>query len=1242
MGAGGQTDFGGLAQAGMGEGFAKGVESGLEQYNKGVDKKVAQANMYLNNFIAPNLERLSKPLPRPSADASPEEFDAWIKQETARRNQFDMVQGQAGNYLKITNSPLSVEEFTGLFYDSSSALDPEQFASIVQNQGKFNNLTTQLTGLRQKILEIEDPTGKDKDLYDTYVNQYNTLIKDSGYAELYKTQRGVDYVEMVGTEEETRARRMGRINRRDAQVLETALSVVEDPAIQAKLQMLYQNGISLSTIDPDTGKTFLQGINNAIDLQSLETRIESGDEKAIISALQKISVMPDEEKALLTGQAAELWNQYNAYKTDPNSVPLGANKSAFQKLTLVDQSVTQGANTIKLQGIEYEIKGVTLANGQLDYLAAFGELAKNGNPAVLLAKPEFFARMREQNPNLTDEELETMFQSTVVDGLADYDKRMAQEFRLKEQTILEMDLNNNSVVYDRVEDGSFHLMGFFQTDADGNFVGVDKDNPMYQRILAANGGALSDEILRTWFNKSKENLSNKDTLTQQAVQRGAAEVRSARAQATVMEVEAKWADLFKSEEFKVLSSEAQIAKVNAMFAGPMAQAELATAMGAAVEALGVGILDDPAWKTMLEDKLGVTGYANAKNYLTAREAYRVSSEENSLTIQGQQITKANNDEFDRMFANPRAWVNQPEAVARIARAAGIDPAQAQAALAELAMEGKTLTGLQIETLRFNMFAENQRLDLEKAGLQLQQDRFAWDQTTDARDYARGVYEFDTSMEFQYTQFRADQSFRDRQFQYQVEQDIKDYGLRVRQLDLSEADSIRNFQAMFLSPLNQKLSITTEQLMTAQSDFKELVNNNPAASFISTNITWVPQPDGTVKAVPKNAAAQATFNTLNNNGTIAQIEEAKNRVVTLQAELDAGKALYDTVVAQGTELLGNFDVPSGPRSMTASTATQTSFNPRTYASQAPTTHGRATANFVTRAAAGQFTSTYANIANPNYCTTFIQAYLGQTVNVPGGVPGGFGSSGANGLKAALVSRGATVKNGSGPGGRLTGNDIRKLPDGTLLFQNTGESAGHTAMVLNGMVVQNSIYTNDKTLYGAIGVMDPDAFANTFYTSAVEIPESWKRNRGSTGVTPPRGGSSTSSPSTPTRSANASRYTGLNNQFAPSLPSVGQFLSSKIGAGVRMAASPGGASGLTYRVSNNRYAVISDSKVATQAVDVLATQFGSHYQSVTGTSLRSAYNKNPQSVRNMLVTELKNAGYSGDLNGFVTRWFRSRSW
>lgn len=1240
MAAGG-SDFSGLVQGGMGQGFAQGVQQGTDAYNRGVDRKTAQANTYLTQFIGPNLQRLSQGLPRPGPDATQDEWDKWVQAENARRGQLDVLFKQSDTYLKQTGSPVSAEEWRGLWYDPNSAVSAEDWNAISKDYASFRTVNGNVQRLQQELAKI-DPV-EQPELYAQKKAQYDKYKKDNNYEARWSKITGASYVEFVGGEGETQARRNDLMVANDQKLL-SGLFNSSDPAISGLARQLFQAGKPLDSIDPSTGKPIRDTVMAMLDKEGLDNLIEKGGQEGIQAALQRIGAMTDAQRQDLTPQAAQLWNQFKAYQQDPNSIPIGPNKTVFNaykqsdfKTTQEGQAVDQGALNLKLssQALQQGVNNLTLSGQAIDKnkrdaIFEIGAQAAQGNALVGSMRSEFDGLL---GPEIPADVKDKLWDDGVIKPLQAYTDKQAQNFKYVESQLVGMQLNNSNTLQDTITKGQFHLTGMFKVGADGKTY-IDKDSEVYKRVVQVQGNP-SDAALITWYDQSLKNYNNLDTKTQQDLRIGAAQVRTAEANAKITEVDAHYASTFADLKRKDMTYSVIQSRVQSEIAGAQAKGQMAVLMAQAVEQGGVGILDDPAFKADFTKALGGDkAYAAAKSYLTAQQSYKLKAQQNQLMAQA-------NDEFDRMFKSPEAmrmYLSDPKKVEQIAKNAGLSPAAVKSALAQMISENKTMTDLQIKDMRFSIYAREQGLDLQwkqfyadqeqrtiSNGFQFSQDKLAWEQFADSKKW------------------------RDVQWQADVMRDARDYRFRLTQQGDDRAASIRQYQAMFLGPLQESLQITQNQLATAQGEFNKMLEGTPYKDFVNSNITWTRQSDGTYKASPKNAGAKATFDSLVRNGTISALEAGYTKVQGFQADLTAGQNIYQQLIQGGKDSFGDGvgDMPTVPGRQGSVKPGGATLDFKAYKANPSSKQGDDIANFVISAANGQQSKTYPNITAPGYCTTFVQAMMANVMNVPGGIPTG-GINGANGFWNGILAKGASQVKGTGAGGSLSVNDIKNLPDGTLLFQKDGTREGHVAIVLNGVVVQNSRYSDNK-INGAIGTMSLQSFISAEDTFAVTIPSSWYKN-GAGNITPvakpatPTGGTSGGNTAQPPRPVQG-KYSNGDGGFRPDVVSITSTLGNQLNksnSGVRMAASPGGNTGLTFQVAQGRYAVITNDNVARDAIGRVATQFGIHFSQQMGSPLSVAYRRNPQQVRNALVVELKQAGFTGDINRYLDSWLKSKGW
>jgi len=1289
------SDYGGLAQGQIGQGIAQGVQQGTDNYNKGVDRKAAQANTYLTNFIGPNLARLGRPEPRPDADAPPAEHQAWARREAARINQLNTLLKQSQSYLKDTGSPLSEQEWAGLWYDPTSITDPQELAAIGANASTLTRINEQRNQHLQRLASITDVTSP---AYAQALKEYNTFLTDSNYGAVYKSATGVDYREVVGTPEFIQASQKAKVKSADEQWL-LAMSRSSNPDIASMATQMLQNpNFDLDVKVGDTGKSARSILQGLIKNEQLDEMITSGkaeDYATAIATLDNMAATDPERFAALPASVKTFYTQVQAYRQGDTSKPISEPlKDALTKYKLTTNALTQSGLNIATseQGLQLGAQRLRIGEQEYDLNEqridlTFGEAARDGNRAVLGMKDQFMAGLPE---GTTPEEAEKLWTDTVIKPLGDYQAKSDLAMKNSAENLLTMQGENLDREINRAtKDGTFHLlMGTFVQNADGSerFV-IDKNTQQYKNFVKQFGSEeLADAKIAAWAGQSRDVFNDLGTMRQNQAKMSAQNLRIATANAQTAEVEAKYADAFATTDLANKQYITAQNKVQAQIAPAKARGELRQLMYEGVKQFGVGILDDPAFRADFEAALGGPEAFNAaKSYLTAREKYERSVEKNQLTIQGQQIKAADADEFDRMFKSPQAiemYLSDPNKVAELAKRIGVDPQHALAALRQLRSENRTLNSLQVKSMRFDMYMRQQNLDLAvrsqnfseynanrefNRGVFVSDRAFTEGQYIDRRDFE---YRQDrdevadgftmSGLNLQYAQFDDMRTFRNQQYNDDVARDARDYALRVRAQGASEADSVRQFQAMFLQPLASKIDIVQGQLGDATDTVNKLLEDKELAAWNNGGIKWEKDKNGLwVASGPVDPSKQQAYDRM--KPRIDQLTSAKNIVENLTVELNEGKTLYTQIVTDAQRTLGggveNIPDNTKPYQGSVTDPKKGTQNYKAYAQSAPTTGAAALATSVQKAINGQFAGTpYANMYTEGYCTTFIQAVMNDTMNVPGGVPKG-GSRGALGFKDGLLAKGATQYPGSGPNSTLTQADIKNLPDGTLIVQDDGTTQGHIGMVLGGVIVQSSQYKDNK-VRGAIGTMSVSSYVGAknlkgqaVKNYAIIVPNDWYKNGNGTRNNNSGGGGTTTGAGSRTPAAAPAkpatgRYVNPDNTFKADMPAIGQLVGryeQKGGAGVRMVSSPGGKSGLSLKTGDNRYAYITNDAVAQQAVGAFVVQFGSYVKTaIPGGSIDAMFKADRTKARQSLITALSNAGFSGDIEKYVDKLIKAKKW
>ena len=91
---------------------------------------------------------------------------------------------------------------------------------------------------------------------------------------------------------------------------------------------------------------------------------------------------------------------------------------------------------------QQDINTNTLQKGKIDVVTTLGELARQGNPTVLTLRPVYEDVMRQLNPKVTDEELDTGW-ATVVDKYEHKTERDNADLALAKNAVEKGTLENN-------------------------------------------------------------------------------------------------------------------------------------------------------------------------------------------------------------------------------------------------------------------------------------------------------------------------------------------------------------------------------------------------------------------------------------------------------------------------------------------------------------------------------------------------------------------------------------------------------------------------------------------------------------------------------------------------------------------------------------------------------------------------------------------------------------------------------
>lgn len=825
MSAGG-SDFSGVAQGGIGQGFANGVESGLNQYNKGLDRKQQQAHTMLNNFVAPNLARLGKPIPMPDTD-DPELLRQWKAAEDARQTGLSAATKQAEGLLKQLGSPMDINQFTALYYDPATAVDTEAQVTARGNIGRFAELEERRKALYNKLVSMPENT----EGYQEMFKQYNQFITDE-YNPVYKGIRGRDYQNDVNDPTVwagIRNREALKTNNRT--YLTNAATVTGDPQIE---RLLSDPDVNLNETIPGTNMTWRQYIDAKVDSVGLDNLLKQGDTASVTALIGRLQVMPDDKRMELSADLKMFWSNVLKEQQTPGSSGNLAIQSAVGSFVKQAAEVQQAVNTVKIQGLDmtYREESITqirgaiklqdfqIDNNQREAVYRFGALALEGNRAVLSGRADFDALLGD----MPKEEKDRLWTESVVNPLREYDKKQAQSFEAVRVQIDGMKLNQASQYQELAQKGMLQFV--IPRDENNKII---RSGMFWQNALQAYGGDadLAERELNRQISVSISNFDNFNAKTQQDLTLGAAQVRVTEANATQAEARAEYAKDFAALEYETaVTTEARnkvgltndqittqrqnvgleadkvgleqakvnldISKVDQRLAALRGTAQAGEYLSVMVEKLGVNSLNNPEVQKLLVREFGEAGAANVKKYLTDQAAWDESVKKSQAL--GQKVAT-----FNAMFDSPatiRAFSQNPGQVAEIAKAVGADPRQTQMILGKLATENSVLTSQQIKNLAF-------QLQEGKSRLNLAWEQFAYGKEHDSAVMAQDANQFEKSFgldlsKFSFTkeQQRLDNIFRERQFTTQNYQWQTEYRRGVyqsnRAFQFQEATDRRDF------------------------------------------------------------------------------------------------------------------------------------------------------------------------------------------------------------------------------------------------------------------------------------------------------------------------------------------------------------------------------------------------------------------------------------------------------------------
>ncbi len=1329
MGAGG-SDYGGLAQGQIGQGFAQGVESGLNQFNKGLDRKQQQAHTMLNNFVAPNLARLGRPIPMPDTD-DPELLRQWQAAEDARQTALSAAVKQAEGLLKQLGNPMDINQFTALYFDPSTAVSTEAQVNVRQNIGLFADLEQRRVAMYNELKAMAPNSLS----YAEKFKQYNTFI-ETEYAPVYRQVRGREYKNDVND-----PKVWGAILNREAVLadsvtyLQGIAKVVPDPEIQALIQQQLSAGagLDLNAQVPGLNMTYRQLFDSAVDKVGLTNLLKQGDVNSITTLVGRLSSMTPEQLMGLEDPALQaFWSSYQQERATPGSTKndiLQAVAGSFRKgvnevkqsdqavqlgglqiqineqnLELAKRNVTKADNDIILQGWAIKeaplnvqlkqdqlvINGKTISKMDSDRLIQFGALALEGNPAVLASRDEFNALLGEE---LTQEEKDQMWNRIVVQNLERYDKKQTQNFEAVQTQINSMKYSNTAKLAELAQQGMLHFL--IPRDEKGNII---KAGPMWENVMAAVGQdetramglLLGDGTPNSGLIASSRTAYNNLTAKQkQDLQIGAQNLRAATANATLVSARAKYAEDFALAEKRtaegqasITLSNATIAKVTARFAELKGKAELGEYLDVMVSNLGADVLDNPEIKKLVVDAFGAQGAEQATQFLKDRQAFKLRAENVQAERQKAEL-------FNSLFSSPsviRANALDPQKVAAIANQIGADPRQLQLMLIKLAREGSSLSAAQLENIRFALTDGRSRLalawqtradDLEQFRLTfgLDRDRFEWQVSTDKRDFQYGKTVDERNFNYQKTRDQVADYWTRVRYWHDVRESaqrqanwLADYYQRQADSATNRRLTLEQLRVQLLQPLQQQSVLMRSQVDDATAGLAELSKKygpdiaatlNPQVVSLQKktdeqgNTTYVPvladqRYKGQFDRIPPAALQEyATLMYRRDAGreALANISSTYNEIITTFKNVSgyAGD-LYD-VTGDSNGALPN---PT-PNTGANANPNVAKLDFKTY--NAPTALGSSLNARLRQLAAGN-SNGYTNFNRNNFCLTLIQAAFHPMLKAEHNYKGGPG--GARSWVNQAIADGAVKVYGGKP---LTAADIKNLPDGTILFQESGVPEGHIAIVMGGKIVETTKYSQSK-ISGDFGTTTAEAFVNRVKgpTIAIQIPASWYKpgqgvnapfsgNNNSTGggTTPSRntGGGSTS---TPAPKANPAAFVAADGSFASNISRVQASVAGAIkNRNARLIANTDKIDyigPLTVPYGNQR-ALISEPSSTMAVIGSYAAQYSTYMKS-KGANMAAEVKKNPQAAVDLLVSLLKKDGYGGDLRTFVVDYFRRKGW
>lgn len=363
MSAGG-SDYGGVVQGNLGQGFAQGAQQGIqnfEQRRQALERKAQQdldnefrkttldmqRGDYALKYLDGSIGELQKPSQMPDLEAStPEELEAWISQEQSKYAKLPALTESMNKAFGLSGIEIDAKDYiASRLGEDPLALSKRQIdkATAIRN---FKQLQPKVEALKSVWADIGKEKGWDSPEAKKAFNAYNDAVNKPdptlgvSYASQYEVAKGVKYVDptadpamfmqnaRVSAVEGTIKDRFANLALTDP----TAAAIITSPGFAA---LKPTDEFTL----PDGRKTTLQQyVLNGTKSADVEKLVQSGTAEDLSKAMDLVYMMSEEQRSNLPDSVKAAWSTFTNYKngTTPQDDSIYSRAVMVSKLPALD------------------------------------------------------------------------------------------------------------------------------------------------------------------------------------------------------------------------------------------------------------------------------------------------------------------------------------------------------------------------------------------------------------------------------------------------------------------------------------------------------------------------------------------------------------------------------------------------------------------------------------------------------------------------------------------------------------------------------------------------------------------------------------------------------------------------------------------------------------------------------------------------------------------------------------------